>query len=728
MKNRNIVWLGVSIIMILAILPVLACAPTATPAGTIPMVISTNPANGAQNVVGHTLVTATFNEAMNASTLNTTTFTLVQGSTPVSGKVTYAGTKATFTPDADLNLCTTYTARITTGAQDPAGNALATDYVWNFYTSCASGTGAPVVGGTTTVGTSGYSVGGIFGGGGGTPASGVGTTIPTVTGTNPYSGQTCVGVNSQITATFSGIISSITNITFTLMQGNTRVLGTVTYAGTKATFTPAVALLPNSTFTATVAIRAGSSLPVTHAWTFTTCSGLPMVLSTVPINNDLVCWPPNGSISAIFNHPMNQLTINPATFVVKQGATTVAGTVSYSGLTAIFTPTAPAFAISSTYIATITTGVADLSGNHPAAPYTWIFNTCSSIDTTRPTVISTIPGTGATGVPINTAVAVTFSKAMNPLTLNNLTFTLADITHPAPITATSILTIGAVATFTPNANLTAGDTYTATITTGVTDLAGNHLLASYHWNFTVLASIPPPLGPLLPPLLTAGNYTILTETGISNSGAFPLTTITGDIGTLSAATLITGFGTLPLVPPGEYSTSLEVIGKVYAFDYATPTPANLTAAETQMTNAYTQTANANDVAPVVDTGASGELAGLSLVPGIYKFDSSQPNVTLHGTLHLAAVGANDTWIFQIPGTLTVFPGSNVIVDPPGQAKNVYWQVAGVPQIQSSASTPTTFSGIILSYLGIAVGDHATIHGKALSQAAVTLIADQVLLP
>jgi hypothetical protein len=452
-----------------------------------------------------------------------------------------------------------------------------------------------------------------------------------------------------------------------------------------------------------------------------------MVLSTVPINNDLVCWPPNGSISAIFNEPMNQLTINPATFVVKQGYTPVAGTVSYSGLTAIFTPTAPAFAISSTYIATITTGVADLSGNHPAAPYTWIFNTCSSIDIIPPTVISAIP-TGTT-VPINTAVAVTFSKAMNPLTLTNVTFTLADITHPAPITATSILTIGAVATFTPNANLTAGDTYTATITTGVTDLAGNHLLAPYTWNFTVLASIPPPLGPLLPPLLTAGNYTILTETGISNSGAFPLTTITGDIGTLSAATLITGFGTLPLVGPGnQWSLSPEVIGKVYAFDYASPTPANLTAAETQMTNAYTQTQGIIIPAPVVDTGASGELAGLSLVPGVYKFDSSQPNVTLHGTLHLAAVGANDTWIFQIPGTLTVFPGSNVIVDAPGQAKNVYWQVAGVPQIQSSASTPTTFSGVILSYLGIAVGDHATIHGKALSQAAVTLISDQVLLP
>jgi hypothetical protein len=145
-----------------------------------------------------------------------------------------------------------------------------------------------------------------------------------------------------------------------------------------------------------------------------------------------------------------------------------------------------------------------------------------------------------------------------------------------------------------------------------------------------------------------------------------------------------------------------------------------------MTNAYTQTANTIVPAPVVDTGASGELAGLSLVPGIYKFDSSQPNVTLHGTLHLAAVGANDTWIFQIPGTLTVFPGSNVIVDPPGQAKNVYWQVAGQTQIQSAAITPTTFSGVILAYLSIAVGDHATIHGQALSQTAVTLIADQVL--
>jgi hypothetical protein len=727
-KKSNIVWLGVSIIMILAILPVLACAPTATPAGTIPMVISTNPANNAQNVASSTLVTATFNEAMNASTLNTTTFTLVQGSTPVSGKVTYAGTKATFTPDVNLELCATYTARITTGAQDPAGHALATDYVWNFSTSCASGTGAPVVGGTTTA--RGYVGGGVFGGGGGNPAGS--TVSATVTATSPTG--TCVSVSSPITATFSGMMnaSSITNATFMVKQGVTPVAGTVSYTGTKATFTPVGNLPPFSTFTATlttgVRSQSGIPLPANRVWSFTTCSGPPMVLVTIPINNDLACLHINSAISAIFNEPMNPSTIiSPATtFTLMQtvGSIPVAGTVALSldGLTAVFTPSVDLLPLTQ-YTATISTGVTDLTGKHMAAPYPWHFTTCAlPPDIIPPTLISTIPANLATDVALNTTVTATFDEAMNPLTLNNTTFTLEDTTTSTFVTATSIITIGAVTVFTPNANLINGDTYQAHITTGAQDLAGNSLaagIAPNPWTFSTLASAPS--GPLLPQLNAAGNYTILAETAITTTGT-PDSAITGDIGTSSAASLITGFA-LTLV--GQWSTAPNVSGKVYAYDYATPTPANLTAAILAMTNAYTATANTITPAPVVDTGASGELAGLSLPPGVYKFDSSQPNVTLHGNLHLAAVGADDTWIFQIPGTLTVFPGSNVIVDAPGQAKNVYWQVAGVPQIQSSASTPTTFRGVILSYLGIAVGDHAIMHGQALSQAAVTLISDQV---
>jgi len=110
-----------------------ACAP--------PIVISVTPANGA---CPSTAVTATFSEAMNPATINTTTFTLTTGTPPVAvqGVVTYALSTATFTPNVALSAGTTYTATITTGAQNLNGNALASNYVWTFTTgaSCAAPT------------------------------------------------------------------------------------------------------------------------------------------------------------------------------------------------------------------------------------------------------------------------------------------------------------------------------------------------------------------------------------------------------------------------------------------------------------------------------------------------------------------------------------------------------------------------------------------------------------
>jgi len=725
-KKRNIVWLCISIVMILAVVPVSACTPTPAPAGTIPVVISTYPANNAQNVASNTLVTATFNEAMNASTINTVTFTLTQASKPVSGKVTYSGTKATFTPDVNLELCATYTARITTGAKDPAGNALASDYVWNFSTSCATGTGPRVVSGTAR--TSGYGGGGVWGGGGGNP--GVATTMATVTATSPANGQKCVDINSQITATFSEVMdsSTINTTTFTVMQGNTVVAGTVTYIGVTAFFKPAAQLAPNSIFTATLSQgikdQSGSPLANPYSWTFTTCSvTLPVVISTIPTGLPTDnCTPPNSAISAIFNEPLKPSTIiSPATtftLVQTAGSIHVNGTVTLSldGLTAIFTPSVNLLGLTQ-YTATISTGVTDLAGKHMAAPHIWTFTTCATPDTTHPTLIATIPADLAENVSVNTLVTATFDKAMNPLTLNNTTFTLQDLNTSIFVTATSIITIGAVTVFTPNANLVNGHRYQANITTGAQDLAGNSLapgIVPNPWTFTIV--VPAPIGPLLPDLLTAGDYRILSEAGISNT-VTALTMVTGDIGVSpAAATTITGF-VLTLPPASPFATSPYVTGKVFAPGYASPTPANLTVATTAMTNAYTNAANTITPAPVVNTG-SGHLGGLSLAPGVYKFTT---NVDINSTLHLAAVGANDTWIFQIPGNLVLATNQQVIVDPPGQAKNIYWQVTG----STTLFPGSNFSGVILDATLIALQTGATLHGRALSQTAVTLDANQV---
>src|SRR5208283_3735587 len=119
-------------------------------------------------------------------------------------------------------------------------------------------------------------------------------------------------------------------------------------------------------------------------------------------------------------------TITNQTFtVISQGGTPVPGVVTYSGVTAVFIPASNLVA-NTQYTATITTGATDatVTGNALASNYQWTFTTAAVIDTNPPTVIFTVPANGATGVATTTAISATFSKPMNPLTINNQTFYL----------------------------------------------------------------------------------------------------------------------------------------------------------------------------------------------------------------------------------------------------------------------------------------------------------------
>lgn len=97
-------------------------------------VVSTIPTNGATGVALATTVSATFNLPLNCSTLTTGTFTVTIIGVPVAGVVTCAGSTATFTPTVNLAPNATYSATITTGAQDLAGDGLSIPYPWSFST------------------------------------------------------------------------------------------------------------------------------------------------------------------------------------------------------------------------------------------------------------------------------------------------------------------------------------------------------------------------------------------------------------------------------------------------------------------------------------------------------------------------------------------------------------------------------------------------------------------
>src|SRR5207248_505114 len=134
----------------------------------------------------------------------------------------------------------------------------------------------------------------------------------------------------------------------------------------------------------------------------------------------------NTKIAATFSEAMGPSTMTTATFTLNQGATPVAGTVTYAavGTTATFRP-ASGLAPLTTFTATVTTGAKDLAGNPLLNNFAWSFTTGAAPDTNRPTVIATVPANSATGVAINQTINATFSEAMDPATISTANFLVA---------------------------------------------------------------------------------------------------------------------------------------------------------------------------------------------------------------------------------------------------------------------------------------------------------------
>ena len=219
-------------------------------------------------------------------------------------------------------------------------------------------------------------------------------------------------------------------------------------------------------------------------------------------------------------------------------------------------------------------------------------------------------------------------------------------------------------------------------------------------------------GPAIVNLLSAKNYAILAKSGISTTGS---SMITGDIGVSPiTSTSITGFG-LNLPTQSPYATSPLVTGKVYAPDYASPTPATLTTAVNDMQTAYTDGAGRSN--PTATELGAGNIGGLTIAPGLYKWSTGviiPSTVTLNGS-------ANDVWIFQIAQTLNVSSSVQVLLSGGAKADNVFWIVGG----QATIGTSATFNGTILGQTAIVLNTGAKLNGSMLAQTAVTLDASTV---
>lgn len=354
-----------------------------------------------------------------------------------------------------------------------------------------------------------------------------------------------------------------------------------------------------------------------------------------------------------------------------------------------------------------------------------------------PTVSVAIPANSSTGVATSsnssanivsgTAVTASFSQAMNPATIVSapagtmLTFTLKQTISGANVPGTVAMNAAStVATFTPSATALATNTsYTATVSTAATNASGTAMANPVAWSFTTKATASTAQAQV--DLGLAGNYAIFAKTGIDNAVAPAAVTGNMGVGPGVTSTAITGPWALNLPSGSPFSTSTQVTGNVYAFDYAAPTPTAVTTASTNMGTAYTDAAGR--LLPDSLDLSGGNLGGLTLAPGLYKWGS---NVTLpFGTDLTISGGPNDVWIFQISGTLTTAAATRVILSGGAKAKNIFWQVAGT---SVTFGANAQFHGVVLAQNAINVGNQAALTSRLLAQTAVNLSQNVVVQP
>ncbi len=309
-----------------------------------------------------------------------------------------------------------------------------------------------------------------------------------------------------------------------------------------------------------------------------------------------------------------------------------------------------------------------------------------------PMVISTDPVSLAMNVSTRKIITATFTKPMNAATINMTTFVLTQGGTMIPGTVSYSAT-GTIATFLPNNDLAVNTIYIATITTGVTDSAGNPMLFPYAWTFTTGTC-----GLMTVVLGNATGYAVLAGMTVTNTGG---TRVTGDLG-VSPGTAVTGF------PPGV------LIGTAHAADGASA------AAQASLGTAYGSAAARIDCAHPL----TGEIGGQTWTPGLYKATGA---ITISaGEVVLDAEGdPNAVFIFQMTTTLTVATGRQVLLVNGAQPSMIFWQVGTSATLGSSSAV----QGTIMAGASISMGTNASLVGRALAiNGAVTLDTNDVTLP
>ena len=630
--------------------------------GECPVVVSTDPMDKAVDVTLNKVISITFNTDMDATSINNSSFSIKQGTTVIKGKVapTADAKIFTFTPEANLLPFTTYTGTVTMEAKDNFKTAMIADHIWTFIT-------IPRV-------TLSFS--------------------PLLSGTITGAGEFAEGSTTTASAT------ALTGFTFTNWTENGKEVSTSSsyqfaMKGNKAlvaNFAP----VPLGNFAVNL-----SSSPA--AGGTTTGSGPYEIGTNVTVSAaanqgfTFTNWTENGTVVS---------TSSSYQFAITANRTLVA---NYKNVPA------------SQFAVTLTSspaagGTTDGEGSYSA-------NTSVTVNAKANPTYNFVNWTDkATGAVVSTSLDYTFPLSANKALVANFaikTYTLTVIaTNGTVLKSPNQVTYNhgtsVVLTATPNAGY-AFVAYSGHAV-GVDKTITVNMNADKIVTATFVLVPTTGVGPKVD-LGTAGDFATLTKSGISTTG---ITKITGDIGVSpTAASAITGFG-LIMDTNGQSSHTPIVIGKVYASDYAAPTPAKMTTAVSDMETAFTTANGLTTPAPKVGLHA-GDISGQTLTPGLYKWATgvliTNAGVTLSG-------GPNDTWVFQISQDLTINNSAKITLLGGAQAKNIFWVVSGKATLGSDSDV----SGIILSKTLISLNTGAKVNGRLLAQTAVTLNASTLIQP
>lgn len=442
-------------------LPFFAYLDLSTKGGSSFAVAQITPGSGVSDIPLNTSIQATFSSAFDSSSVTSSTFFLKKGVDPILATLRLEKNAVVLTPNSALSASTIYTVTISKEIKSEEGISLKEDLTWNF-----------------------------------TTATIVDAVAPALSLRTPAAGAALISNTTSVQVAFTETMdcTTVDNVSLTLKNNATNAveLSTVNCLGSSATLSPNNPLAPNTTYRVEVSPSmkdlANNPLPGPQNWTFTTGAGpdnTPPALSFASPGPGETGVSVNSAIGVAFDEPIHCGSV-AGNFTLDDPLVpgNIGIVLNCSGATASIAPVAAAgLAFNTTYRATLTAGIMDLSSN-PITPRAWTFTTGVAPDLTQPNVTFTVPTAFATGVGVNINPTVVFSEPMACGTVTTNSFKLKQKATGIYLNG-NVSCFGTSATWTPNPvnNLLAFNTdYVVEITNAALDSSNNAVVPT-SWEF-----------------------------------------------------------------------------------------------------------------------------------------------------------------------------------------------------------------------------------------------------